>query len=85
MINFSRLSALPLMTLGLLTSQVIAAPTVAEPAEVSTTRFSFAEWIDSIIANPDTALSPEEVVEAYLETANATLPATTEKRGWVPK
>ena len=87
MVNFSRLSTLPLVALGVLTSQVLAAPvdaTVASTEEV-TTRFSFAEWVDSIIANPDTALSPEEAVQAYMETANATLPAPAagvEKRGW---
>ncbi|WPJ65079.1 hypothetical protein SMAC4_13866 [Sordaria macrospora] len=83
MVNFSRLSTLPLVALGVLTSQVSAAPVAGEAAEVTTT-FSFAEWVDSIIADPSTALSPKEAVQAYLDTANATLPATAgvEKRGW---
>ncbi|KAJ4411008.1 hypothetical protein N0V85_003882 [Neurospora sp. IMI 360204] len=83
MVNFPRLSTLPLVALGVLTSQVTAAPAVSEAAEV-TTRFSFSEWVDSIIADPSTALSPEEAVQAYLDTANATLPATdgAQKRGW---
>ena len=83
MVNFSRLSTLPLVALGVLTSQVSAAPVAGEAAEVTTT-FSFAEWVDSIIADPSTALSPKEAVQAYLDTANATFPATAgvEKRGW---
>lgn len=82
-VNFPRLSTLPLVALGVLTSQVTAEPAVAEVAEV-TTRFWFSEWVDSIIADPSTALSPQEAVQAYLDTANATLPATSgaEKRGW---
>lgn len=82
MVNFPRLSTLPLVALGVLTSQVTAAPTVAGTAEV-TTRFSFSEWVDSIIADPSTALSPEEAVQAYLDTANATLPATAAPRSAV--
>lgn len=52
-----------------------AAPTVSEtqleiraPAEV----FSFEKWVDSIVANPDTALSPEQAIEAWKVSTNGT-------------
>ncbi|KAK3491208.1 uncharacterized protein B0T23DRAFT_421485 [Neurospora hispaniola] len=83
MVNFSHLSTLPLVAMGVFTSQVTAAPAVAEAAEVTpstTTRFSFAKWVDSITADPSTALSPEEAVQAYLDTSTVnatTLPGTT--------
>lgn len=84
MVNFSHLSTLPLVAMMgvLLTSQhkVTAAPAVAEAAEVTTftvtTRFSFAKWVDSITADPSTALSPEDAVQAYLDTSTSTVNAT---------
>ena len=80
MVNFARVSAflLPLVNLGLLISQVTAAPAGAESrsAEV-TTGFTFSKWVDSIMENPPTALSPEEAVTAYLDTANGTTSTTS--------
>ncbi|KAJ0335586.1 hypothetical protein COL154_004446 [Colletotrichum chrysophilum] len=42
----------------------LAITTTAAPAPTSHTTFSFAQWVEDIIANPDTALSPEEAVTA---------------------
>jgi membrane-bound lytic murein transglycosylase B len=63
MVNF----ALPLAALAI-TASVAAAP-AASPAEVSvrtsnSTTFSFEQWAEDIIANPDTALSVDEAVAA---------------------
>uniref|UniRef100_L2FKS5 Uncharacterized protein n=1 Tax=Colletotrichum fructicola (strain Nara gc5) TaxID=1213859 RepID=L2FKS5_COLFN len=42
----------------------MAAAVTAAPAASSETIFSFASWVEDIIANPDTALSPEQAVAA---------------------
>lgn len=42
----------------------MAAAVTAAPAPSSETTFSFASWVEDIIANPDTALSPEQAVAA---------------------
>lgn len=42
----------------------MAAAVTAAPAPSSETTFSFVQWVDDIIANPDTALTPEEAVAA---------------------
>ncbi|KAK4643524.1 hypothetical protein QC761_407388 [Podospora bellae-mahoneyi] len=60
MVNFS----LNVTVLALVAS-VAAAPATAD---ASSTTFSFARWVEDIIANPDTALSPAEAIAA----ANAT-------------
>ena len=80
---------LHVLALGLVSSQheALAAPatmtaTTARSELAIAERFSFAEWVDSIIADPSTALSPEEAVQAFLDTANGTLPAAVEKRAW---
>lgn len=36
------------------------------------TRFSFAAWVDTIVANPETALKPREAVQAFIDSLNAT-------------
>lgn len=81
MVNF----ALPALVLVALTPIIGA---VAVPAESSVTntvvqdqvveeRFSFAKWVDDIIANK-TTLSPEQAYEAYERTVlNATEPSGT--------
>ncbi|KAK0672018.1 hypothetical protein QBC41DRAFT_353732 [Cercophora samala] len=56
MVNFS----IHLAVLALATS-VAAAPA---PTDNSSVTFSFAQWIEDIIANPDTALTPAEAVAA---------------------
>ncbi|KAF4812554.1 hypothetical protein CGCSCA5_v009053 [Colletotrichum siamense] len=43
---------------------VMAAAVTAAPAPSSETTFSFASWVEDIIANPETALSPEQAVAA---------------------
>ncbi|KAF6809955.1 hypothetical protein CPLU01_15401, partial [Colletotrichum plurivorum] len=42
----------------------MAAAVTAAPAQTSQTTFSFAQWVENIIANPNTALTPEEAVAA---------------------
>ena len=59
MVNF----AVPVLALAMIVS-VTAAPAPT----TSGTLFSFSSWVEDIIANPDTALSPEEAV---LEAAKA--------------
>ncbi|CCC09648.1 hypothetical protein SMACR_03680 [Sordaria macrospora] len=50
----------------------------ALPATTTTTeRFSFAKWVDDIIANPETALTPEQALQAHRDSLNGTLVATT--------
>lgn len=44
----------------------------AAPAATTEPVFSFAKWVDDVIANPETALGPEEAWQAYLDTANFT-------------
>ncbi len=50
--------ALPLAVLA------TAASAAAVPAVTSGTTFSFAQWVEDIIANPDTALTPDEAIAA---------------------
>lgn len=42
----------------------LALAVIAAAAPTSQTTFSFAQWVEDIIANPETALSPEEAVAA---------------------
>ncbi|KAH7625213.1 hypothetical protein B0T09DRAFT_394064 [Sordaria sp. MPI-SDFR-AT-0083] len=57
---------------GLLNSQAIAAPTASPTAETTgDTRFSFVDWTNSIITHPETALSPQDAMKAFLDTASA--------------
>ncbi|KAM7213458.1 hypothetical protein V8F06_011133 [Rhypophila decipiens] len=68
--------------LALMSHAVGAVPTVAERAPA---RFSFANWVEEIIANPDGALSPEEAVVAFYATANNTLSPEHERRDGLQK
>lgn len=63
-ISFS-FTALSLLTL------VTAAPTAAVTTDTEPV-FSFAKWVDDLIAHPDTALGPEQAWQVYLETVNST-------------
>ncbi|KAJ4411009.1 hypothetical protein N0V85_003883 [Neurospora sp. IMI 360204] len=72
MVNFASFS---LLALGLVSSQALAAPatvTATRSKSADAERFSFAKWVDTIIANPDTALSPQEAWQAYLDSINST-------------
>jgi hypothetical protein len=54
-----------------ITSLVVAVPTASTTGVSST--FSFSNWVESIIANPDgDNLSPEQVVEAWQASLNNT-------------
>ncbi|KAH6838477.1 hypothetical protein B0I37DRAFT_386987 [Chaetomium sp. MPI-CAGE-AT-0009] len=48
-----------------------AAPSAVAPAVV-TSDFSFADWVEQLIANPDGAMTPDQVVEAYNTAFNST-------------
>ena len=54
MVNVS----LPLLALAM------AATAATLPAVTSATTFSFSQWVEDLIAHPETALSPEEAVAA---------------------
>ncbi|WYZ42694.1 hypothetical protein EsH8_VI_000393 [Colletotrichum jinshuiense] len=71
MVNFA-LSALAVLAVA---PFIGAAPTTAQTDAVEA--FSFVKWVDGIIANPDgDNLTPEEAVEAWSATINATSTAT---------
>ena len=76
-----------IILLTLVTPHAIAAPgtEVAAPAAriasrsesgpdsgSDATRFSFAAWVDTIVADPETALKPQEAVQAFIASVNAT-------------
>lgn len=65
MVNFAPLS-FAAMSLFTLVSTAPLTVTTEEPV------FSFAKWVDDIIANPETALGPEEAWQAYLNSVNST-------------
>lgn len=48
-----------------------AAPSAVDSTVVSS-GFSFAEWVDQIITNPDKALTPEQAMEAFNAARNNT-------------
>lgn len=79
MVHFANLSTLflPFVAVSLLLSQVGAE---------ATQHFSFARWVDDISANPDTALSPEQAWQAYLDSAagkdSGTSPAPGPEKRW---
>jgi hypothetical protein len=50
--------ALPLAALAMVAS------VAAAPAPTSATTFSFEQWVEDIIANPDTALTVDEALKA---------------------
>lgn len=60
----------------------LALAVTAAPAPTSQTTFSFAQWVEDIIANPDTALSPEEAVAAANAADIVTSAGGLIKRAW---
>ncbi|KAH0425178.1 hypothetical protein CcaCcLH18_11112 [Colletotrichum camelliae] len=60
----------------------LALAVTAAPAPTSQTTFSFAQWVEDIIANPDTALSPEEAVAAANAADIVTSAGGPIKRAW---
>jgi len=60
-----------LLTLALGALAVSAAPKPAAPEKL----FSFENWVLDTIKNPETALSPEQALDAYYTSVNATLEA----------
>ncbi|KAL2151402.1 hypothetical protein VTH82DRAFT_6500 [Thermothelomyces myriococcoides] len=62
MVNF----ALSLVTLAIASASSVAAVPAGGPnaAVTSETTFSFSQWVEDIIANPDTAMSVDEAIEA---------------------
>ncbi|CCC06083.1 hypothetical protein SMACR_00300 [Sordaria macrospora] len=74
------LAPLSLAAMSLLTLAA-ATPTAATTEPV----FSFAKWVDDVVTNPETALSPEEAWQAYLDTANSTTSVPVAARGGVEK
>ena len=59
-----------------------AASAVAVPAATSGTTFSFSQWVEDIIANPDTALTPDEAIAAAKAAAGVGSLGGLEKRAW---
>jgi hypothetical protein len=68
--------ALPLAALAM------AASVAAAPAGTSGTTFSFEQWAEDIIANPDTALTVDEAVAAAEEAAVVGSAGGLQKRAW---
>ncbi|CAI0649936.1 unnamed protein product [Colletotrichum noveboracense] len=62
----------------------MAAAVTAAPAPSSETTFSFASWVEDIIANPDTALSPEQAVAAANSASVVSSAGGLTKRAWCP-
>ena len=52
------------LTLPLVALAMTAASVAAGPAATSGTTFSFEKWVEDIIANPDTALTVDEAIQA---------------------
>lgn len=68
---------LPLVALAM------AASVAAAPAPgTSGTTFSFSQWVEDIIANPDTALSPDEAIEAAKAAIVTRSAGGLQKRVW---
>ena len=59
-----------------LSQEAIAAPTADN-------RFYFSDWTDSIIANPETALTSEQAVQAFLDTLNSANSSPAAKRSYL--
>ncbi|KAK0666869.1 hypothetical protein QBC41DRAFT_348490 [Cercophora samala] len=69
---------LHLAALLLFTAPAQAAPT--SPTNASSTVFSWSQWVEDIIANPDTALTPDAAVEAATAAAVAASAGGLQKR-----
>ncbi|KAK3388585.1 hypothetical protein B0T20DRAFT_490641 [Sordaria brevicollis] len=66
-----------LATIAVLATVAAAAPTTAAPTTTEVRPFKFSQWVDDII-NPDVeALTPEQAVEAYYQSVNATTSTQT--------
>lgn len=70
--------------------QIVAAPSTAAGTVVASppkdTRFSFADWVDTIIADPEAALKPTEAVQAFVDSMNATESAhSSSSNGFIEK
>ncbi|CCC12902.1 hypothetical protein SMACR_06044 [Sordaria macrospora] len=80
------------LTLAALALPLVAAAPTASASETLEVRsehevevFSFEKWVDSIIANPDTALSSEQAIEAWKASTNGTSSAATDAAGTLSK
>ena len=77
MVHFTPLTLAATTLLTLVTAAPMAqATTDSEPV------FSFAKWVDDIIAHPDTALGPEEAWQAYIDTVNSTSTSSSLEKRW---
>lgn len=64
--------AMKLATIAVLATVAVAAPATTATTTTEAKPFSFSQWVDDII-NPDVvALTPEQAVEAYYQSINAT-------------
>lgn len=80
------------LTLAALALPLVAAAPTASASETLEVRsehevevFSFEKWVDSIITNPDTALSSEQAIEAWKASTNGTSSAATDAAGTLSK
>ncbi|KAK3948400.1 hypothetical protein QBC32DRAFT_59387 [Pseudoneurospora amorphoporcata] len=71
MVNHRFLAFAGLAALALPFAAAAPTTTTTETLEVREV-FSIEKWVDSIIANPDTALSPEQAIEAWTASTNGT-------------
>lgn len=70
--SISKMLTTKLATIAVLATVASAAPTTAAPTTTEAKPFKFSQWVDDII-NPDVvALTPEQAVEAYFQSVNAT-------------
>ncbi|KAK4118057.1 hypothetical protein N657DRAFT_442809 [Parathielavia appendiculata] len=65
-----------------LAALALAASVAALPAATSPTTFSFAQWVEDIIANPDTALTVDEAIAAANEAAIGGSAGGLQRRVW---
>ncbi|VBB79410.1 Putative protein of unknown function [Podospora comata] len=68
------------LALSLLAASALAAPAPAPAPGSSSTTFSWSGWVEDIIANPDTALTPDEAVEAATASQVVTTSGGLQKR-----
>lgn len=60
----------------------IPAPNASAP-QIVYTDFSWVKWVDDIMTNPDTALSPEQALASYNATLHASMLAFSRRRVYV--
>lgn len=68
MVKLAPLSLAAMSLFTLVSTSPLTTVTAGEEQPV----FSFAKWVDDIIANPETALGPAEAWQAYLNSVNST-------------